>query len=39
VYDLFGPVPQITGRHFLGMNVSRMLADPRDGRVRWCGAS
>jgi hypothetical protein len=32
VYDLSGPQPRITGRHFLGMNVSLTLVDPRSGR-------
>ena len=32
VYDLSGSAPRLTGRHFLGMNVSLTLADPRSGR-------
>jgi len=32
VYDVSGTAPQIIGRHFLGMNVSLTLTDPRSGR-------
>lgn len=32
VYDLSGPAPKLIGKHFLGMNVSLTLADPRSGR-------
>jgi hypothetical protein len=32
VYDCTGSAPVVTGRHFLGANVTLSLADPRSGR-------